>query len=378
MRILVPRLVDRENCNAQVLNTRALLARFSSEDANWIGAHYGEPDAGVLRNVRVRLVRLWRGRLQHLRMGLLYLHPADALFYTGREAVDDVGMRWRKRLYPRRLIIATLEGLAGTEASEKQFSEWAGHPVYCQRVDNKSMDRVNRILSIADHIVAISPFLAEMGRRRYGEKFSVLPLGVDTATFFPAEVNRSGNSTARKRVVSAGSFQARKRPEMFLELARRHPEADFFWYGDGGDGRAAFERQAVELGITNLFLPGALCQHDLAEAFRAADIFVMPSISEGVPKVTQEAAACGLPVVLFGFYRSPSVIDGENGYVVWDDDQLFRRVQELLCDSERAQEMGGRGADLAKSWDWNSLAPQWEAAIIRLTSGYVQKVGFVG
>jgi hypothetical protein len=176
-RILVPRWLDRDNHNAQNLNAKALLSRFTSKDCTWIGVHYGAPDPVVLKNPYVQLMPLWRRRLWMMRMWLMYMQPADMLFYPGREAVDLVGMRWRKRLYPSRPIIATFEGLAGTEARERQLTEWAGHPVHCQRVDLQTMDRVDVILGNADHIVALSPFLADMGRRLYGNKFAVLPLG---------------------------------------------------------------------------------------------------------------------------------------------------------------------------------------------------------
>ena len=179
----MPRFVDAENHNAQSLNAKALLTRFDSEEFVWTATHYGTPDSLVANNVNVRLVQLWRHRLWKMRMWLLYLQPADALFYPGLHEVDLLGLLWRKALYPRRPIIATLEGLAGTEAREKQLSDWAGHPVYCQRVDQRMQDRIDHILRLADHIIAISPFLAEMGRRRYGQKFSVLPLGIDTESF---------------------------------------------------------------------------------------------------------------------------------------------------------------------------------------------------
>ena len=105
---------------------------------------------------------------------------------------------------------------------------------------------------------------------------------------------------------------------------------------------------------------------ELAEAFRSADLFVMPSVSEGVPKVTQEAAACGLPVVLFGYYEAHSVVDGENGYVVWDDDQFYDRVAELLADGEQRSRMGAKGASMALNWSWDVLALRWEAQILEV------------
>ena len=293
-----------------------------------------------------------------LRMLLLYIEPAHALFYPGVEPIDLVGTRWRRALYPRRPIIATLEAFAGTVTRENQLSEWAGHPVYCQRVDQRTQDRIDHIFRLSDHIIAISPFLAKMGRRRYGEKLSVLPLGIDPAIFYPPPGRRSG----RKRVVAAGRLEAHKRPDLFLAMAERLPHADFIWYGEGSL-REIFLRQAASRRLENIRLPGELAPARLADAFREADVFVLPSKSEGVPKVSQEAAACGLPVVLFGYYETPSVRDGVNGFVVWDDEQFIARVTKLLEDTEGSSVMGSNGARMAKQWDWGVLAPQWQSAI---------------
>lgn len=361
-RILVPRFLDRDNHNAQNLNAKALLARFAADGSTWIGTHYGDAEPAVLKNPRVKLIQLWRRRLWLPRMWLLYVQPATGLFYPGREAIDEVGVRWRKRLYPSCPIIATLEGLAGAEAREKQLTEWAGHPVYCQRVDQQTMDRVDTILGHADHIVALSPFLADMGRHLYGDKFSVLPLGIDTSIFYPQTEKEGG----RMRVVSAGRVDVHKRPELFLTMAESFPQADFIWYGEGSLRHALVEEaQSRKLG--NASFPGGLPPTKLADEFRRSDLFVMPSKSEGVPKVTQEAAACGLPVILFGFYEAPTVNDGENGFVVWSDEELFTRVAELLGNPALAEKMGQNGARLARNWEWELLAPQWEQHILKFT-----------
>jgi len=99
---------------------------------------------------------------------------------------------------------------------------------------------------------------------------------------------------------------------------------------------------------------------------RNSDIFIMPSKSEGVPKVTQEAAACGLAQVIFGFYEAPSVIDGINGFVVWEDSRFIECVGELIESPGLAEKFGKSGAEMAKDlWDWNKVAPQWEQTICR-------------
>lgn len=220
---------------------------------------------------------------------------------------------------------------------------------------------------MADHVIAISPFLAKVGSHLYGDKFSVIPLGVDTQVFYPPAGPRK---PGRVRVVSAGTVYPLKRPELFLALAEAIPDADFRWYGGSrGDLLNHLKSEQQKRGINNLEFVGEVTPEELADAFRKADLFVLPSKTEGVPKVSQEAAACRLPLVLFGHYEAPTVVHGENGVVVWDDDELVKTVADLAADREKLAAMGKRSSEMAKEWDWGILAPKWQNEIVRLIGG---------
>lgn len=365
-RILVPRWMDRENVNPQNTNAQNILARIPRGAFDALAFNFHQPRADVRSNPAIELIQLWRSRLWRLRAGLAYLQRLDAIFYPGPEFHDAAGILLRDISGRRVPVVATLEGLVGDEAREKEYSTWAGHQVYCQRVSPEVLSRLDWMYRRADHVIAISPFLARMGARRFGEKFSVLPLGVDLSVFFPAQ---STPTNRRPRIVAAGNFQPNKRPELFLDLARRHRDADFVWYGQGGPRRLELSRRAELDNISNVSFPGACSQVELAEAFRQADVFVMPSQSEGVPKVTQEAAACGLPAVLFGYYEAPSVLDEVNGFVVWNDEDFFARVAELIGSPELRARMRGAAIDLAREWDWDRVACSWHQWIDAAISG---------
>ncbi|MDD2580811.1 MAG: glycosyltransferase [Desulfuromonadaceae bacterium] len=360
-RVFVAQYADVSNNNPQVLNTRALLSRFKDEDCEWLVPYFGEPDPVVATNPNVTLIKLWPWRFWKLHKFLLYQLKVDAAFYPGPYWFDDLALQLRRLTGRKVPVITTLEGLGGDADRQRTLSEWAGHPVYCQQVPPSLMRRIDRVQREADHVIAISPFLARMGSRLYGDKFSNIQLGIETTTFFHPASTRNDRFT----VIGVGSFQKRKRPEVFLELASRFPLADFVWYGDGED-RQRLLNEKKERNIVNVNYPGPMPNHKLADEYRKADLFVLPANSEGVPKVTQEAAACGLPVIIFGFYEAPSVINGENGFVVWNDDELFVRVGELIDDPEKARRMGECGAEMAKEWDWDSVAARWETKLLEI------------
>jgi glycosyltransferase involved in cell wall biosynthesis len=360
MKVIVPRLVDEANLNAQNLNARSLLSRFTGEKCEWHCATYGKPDPAVSINRALKVTRLapWRLWLWHL--ALFYQQSADAIFYPGIEWYDRMGLQWRDRARRSIPVIATFEGLVGGSEREERLSRIAGHPVYCHRVSRETLDRIDYVLHRADHIIAISPFLARIARALYGDKCSVLPLGVDLAMFTPDGLPKPRPA---KKVLGIGTVYPRKRPEIFLSLAERFGDVLFRWIGEG-EQRAALIAESSRRGLQNLDFPGPLTRAQIADELRTADVFVMPSRTEGVPKATQEAAACGVPCVVLGYYEAPSVVDGHNGCVVWSDGELERRLWEILTNDGMREDMGRRGSAMARAWDWTVLAPQWEKRIV--------------
>jgi len=359
-RILFARAVDAGNLNAQVQNTKEILARWRSEIWRPTVVSFGAPDPRVASNTRVDIVRIADDRWWRLRFWRLYQDRFDAIFYPGlHHRADNLALRARALTGRKIPVVATIEELVGGEEDQRLFAAIAGHPVFCHDVERRVGRRYDEIRDGADALIAISPFLARMARAKYGNKVSVLGLGVDTAVFRP--IVRS--EQRRAVVVGAGTVGDRKRPELFLELAHRFPGADFRWFGEGAT-RQALVNEANRRGLANLSFPGALMPADLAYEFARARIFVLPSKAEGAPRVTQEAAACGLPQIVFGYCEAPGVVDGVNGFVVWNDDQLVQRLGQLLGDPSLEERMGRAGAELAKEWSWDRLAPLWEERII--------------
>jgi glycosyltransferase involved in cell wall biosynthesis len=361
-RLLVARPADAANLNAQAKNAQHIVAAWTSTDWRPSILAFGPPAPGVAANRNVDLVRIKPDRLWRARVTRTYLQPFDAVFAPGvHHMADWAGLTLRRLLGRKIAVIETVEGLLaakGDATRARLYSEAAGHPVFCQQIGAAHFARIEAIARDADHIIAISPFLARMTRQVRGDKVSVLPLGVDTALFRPT----GGPPRERLRIAGAGGVNTHKRPELFVAMAQRFPEADFVWFGEG-PMRAPLRAEAERLGLANLAFPGAVDPARLAAEFGVSDIFVLPSLSEGVPKVTQEAAAAGLAQIVFGFYEAPTVEDGRNGYVVWNDDELFHRLQEMLSRRELVVEMGRSGEEMARDWSWDIVAPLWEKRI---------------
>ena len=100
-----------------------------------------------------------------------------------------------------------------------------------------------------------------------------------------------------------------------VEAGRRFPHARFRIIGAARDGfDEVLREQIARLDVQNVLLEGSKSQQELLEIMRNSDIFVLPSRLEGMPKVTLEAAATGLPSIVFRDYETPSVIDRVTGF----------------------------------------------------------------
>jgi sugar transferase (PEP-CTERM/EpsH1 system associated) len=126
-----------------------------------------------------------------------------------------------------------------------------------------------------------------------------------------------------------------------------------------GDGplRMRLEQQAMELGLGDLVcLAGD--REDIPRLLQALDIFVLPSLAEGISNTLLEAMATGLPVVATRVGGNPELIEhGVNGCLVpvSDAQALAEALQGLIESTEARERMGASGLQkIRQSYDWDN------------------------
>lgn len=177
-----------------------------------------------------------------------------------------------------------------------------------------------------------------------------IPNGVDTARFYPNEAGRAarrqtlGASPDTCVIGSVGRLDPIKDYSLLLRaLARMGPAARTWRLVLVGDGplRAVLEREARELGISDrVYLAGR--QVDVENWLRAFDVFVLPSLSEGMSNAVLEAMAVGLPVVCRDLAAHREVIEpGIHGVLLdpCDEDALAGTLTDLVASMERRREL---------------------------------------
>jgi glycosyltransferase involved in cell wall biosynthesis len=146
--------------------------------------------------------------------------------------------------------------------------------------------------------------------------------GVETDRFHPGPSAVESRLPPRPRVLFTGRLHPQKNLDILLnawvEVARR-TDAHLILLGDGPD-RDRLIALAEALGIADrVHFPGPV--DDPSEVLRAADLFVLPSVAEGMSNSLLEAMATGLPCIASAIGGNTDLLEaGPAGLLVPPDD----------------------------------------------------------
>ena len=229
----------------------------------------------------------------------------------------------------------------------------------------------------ASLVQAVCHSLAERARRLGARELVVVPNGVDTAIFKPADRAALRHQLAYKAdetlVVCAARLSSEKCHEVLLqstvELRRRHPAVRLLLIG-AGPLKNVLVRRVHELGLDECvqFL-GFLSQDKLAQYLAAGDVFVLTSLAEGLPVSILEAMACGTAVIASNVDGTPDIItDSENGFLVPPRDvaALTARLEQTLSDDALRTRLGDAGLQrIRERFCWEKILQEMETIYAR-------------
>ena len=169
-------------------------------------------------------------------------------------------------------------------------------------------------------------------------KIRIVNNAIDTSEFFP---DKNIRKDTRKKLGIENNFVichvARMSHEknqsfmldIFKELVSEDETSKLLFIGDG-ELKESLKKKVSDLGISNnvIFLG---FKKRVADYYRASDIFLLPSISEGNPLTVIEAQACGLPCVVSNAIPSVANICGHVEFIPLDKPVDFwcKAIKEL-------------------------------------------------
>jgi glycosyltransferase involved in cell wall biosynthesis len=321
-----------------------LLARLDRQRWQPVLFHHAEPGLVPLLEqaqhlgVKLREVR----RMPLGRQGALLVSQFVKELRAERPAVFHAHLTWPLAC-KYALVGAVMARIPAVVATEHLFIDLPY---------NRSTRIQQRLLAAGVHCyIAVSHQLARHLQQAFqipGRKIKVVHPAIPVDRF-----NQSVNTTLRvsltrptkqSLILTTARLDNQKGLCYLLEAARLVPEAVFVVAGDGPE-RTALEAKARELRLGDRIVFLGFRQ-DIPDLLASCDVFVLPSLFEGLPASVLEAMAAGKPVIATAIGGTDeAIVHGETGLLVppADPTALAEAIQLVLSDPVRAQRMAAAG-----------------------------------
>lgn len=279
------------------------------------------------------------------------------------QASHAAGAAWRLKLTNKKLpLVVTLQ--EGKDLDKQNF--WI-----------KLARKI--ILSKADQITAISKYLKEYAKKiKNNTHVAIIPNGVDVGNFsrefsygeLSELKDQLGIKPGEKVVVSVsrlvpknGIYDLIKGFAMLPREISSHM-LKLLLIGTGPE-KNNLDELAVELGIrSKVIFVGDIGHDELSKFLKISDVFVRPSLSEGLGSAFLEAMAAGVPIIGTNVGGIPDFLkDGKTGLfcLPGDPESIAEKIQLLLNDHDLRQRVIANALELVKEkYDWEKIAAEYE------------------
>jgi glycosyltransferase involved in cell wall biosynthesis len=227
-------------------------------------------------------------------------------------------------------------------------------------------DKIDAVLRECDCLLCVSEALQNQVQAIAPETpTEVVPLGADPNRF-PTEESEElraskGINGDQTIVLFSGQFLERKGVPLLVDaIQRMNPDrTQFVLVGHGGHMKSDLLDLASE--SDNVFVHEGMSNEELSKWFSVADLFLLPSYSEGRPTAIYEAMASETAVLATRVGGIPEQVeDGVTGVLIppGDSSTLQEELERLTADKSRLKELGlqGKRRLIEKGWTWEDHA----------------------
>lgn len=224
-----------------------------------------------------------------------------------------------------------------------------------------------RIWRSAKAVIANSEELRSLALKTTPEiPIDVIYNGIDIEEFRPFEGVRYGPPT----ILCVARLIQRKGIDYLIKalpvISKAHPDVRLVIVGEG-NMEQELKKLVSELGVKERVDFRGYVRHDeLPGIYREADIFVLPSLWEGMSNTLLEAIASGLPVVVTETGGTAELVKDigkgrGNGIIIPKEDSraISEAVLRVLDSKELRMGMGARSREIAMGFSWGSVARQY-------------------
>ncbi len=256
--------------------------------------------------------------------------------------VKIMDMSIAKREYIHDILQKEIDETGLKEIRKMHMSYWDEKMI---RNDKEGCNMVDYFL-VPSHFVELS--LLSNGISR--EKIKLVPYGVDIKMFSYKERKRKDDIL---RIIYVGNISYRKGSHRLLQVVSEIDGVELFLAGAYDKNSSLYTNYS---GIKNIHFMGFITRDKLNDLYNQCDIFILPSLCEGMAMVGLEAMATGLPLLCTYYSGVNDVIEnGINGFVynANKNDELKHHIIWFKNNMDKISEMSkcARETSLRYSWD---------------------------
>lgn len=233
-------------------------------------------------------------------------------------------------------------------------------------VDPRQFDIENKAIEEADAIVAVSNYVKQTVVQEHGadpDKVFVVHNGVSTEVFDRVMDKVEGiellKQKGNKIVLYLGRMTIQKGPDYFVQAARRvldhYPNVYFVMNGEG-DMFHQIVDQVAALGMSDRFIFSEGFDEKAIRLFHAADLYVMPSVSEPFGLVAVEAQLSNTPVIISKQSGVSEVLKHVLKVDFWDIEEMANKIIAVLNYKGLSKQLITHGKVEARSITWHKTA----------------------
>ncbi|MGC9310541.1 MAG: glycosyltransferase family 4 protein, partial [Candidatus Aenigmatarchaeota archaeon] len=202
----------------------------------------------------------------------------------------------------------------------------------CGGRNQRAYDIEKECFGKADRIIAVSNYTKNKIVKGYGIDPNKIDVVYNAITFNGQRKNKPWNN--KKIVLYFGRISLHKGPDYFIKAAKKVLEYEnnvVFVVAGGGELLPKMIELACFLGIGDKVLfTGKLSDEEVEKIYEAADIYVMPSVSEPFGITALEAASHGTPIIISKNSGAKEVLRHCLEVDFWDTDEMANKILSIL------------------------------------------------
>ncbi|MEN6446042.1 MAG: glycosyltransferase family 4 protein [Candidatus Cloacimonas sp.] len=238
------------------------------------------------------------------------------------------------------------------------------HATEFDRAGGPGDPRIHKIeyigMTYADKVIAVSQYTAQMVMSRYRIDTGKIRIIHNAFSITENSIKNKKRIFKGPTILYLGRVTLQKGPDYFLDMADKvlkvHPEARFILAGTG-DMQRQILRRSASLKMKNRFLfTGFLNRKQVERILQAADIYVLPSVSEPFGISPLEAMAYGITAIISKQSGVAEVVHHAFKIDYWDVDLWAETINHLIENPDKCAKIGHEGMKEVQRIQWDDAA----------------------